>query len=66
MKRPSPNDLHTAAQWLDLHEGAEDAEVCKRVAKWLLGQSDATEFRIACRNAGVPVAKAKKALRANQ
>lgn len=60
---PSADDLHTAAQWLDVYEGAEDAESCKRVAAWLLKQADAAEFREACRAAGVPVSKARKAAR---
>lgn len=61
MKRPSPDDLHIAAQWLDVYEGAEDRDACMRVRAWLLAQSDAAEFREACRDAGVSVATARKA-----
>ena len=65
-KKPSADDLHTAAQWLDVYEGAsgaEDAEACQRVRAWLLQQADAADFREACREAGVPVAQARKAVR---
>lgn len=65
-KKPSADDLHTAAQWLDVYEGAEDAEACQRVRAWLLQQADAAEFRDACREAGVPVAQARKAARLAQ
>lgn len=61
MKKPSADDLHAAAQWLDVHEGAEDYGACQRVRAWLLSQADAAEFREACRAAGVPAAKARKA-----
>lgn len=33
-KTPSADDLFLAAQWLDVYEGAEDAEACRRVAAW--------------------------------
>ena len=65
-KKPSADDLYLAAQWLDVYEGAEDAEACKRVRAWLLQQADATEFREACREVGVPVALARKAVRRAQ
>lgn len=65
-KTPSADDLHTAAQWLDVYEGTEDAEACQRVRAWLLQQADAAEFREACREAGVPVAQARKAARLAQ
>lgn len=64
MKTPSADDMHTAAQWLDIQEGAEDAEACLRVRAWLLQQADAAELRAACREAGVPVAQARKAVKA--
>lgn len=63
IKTPSPDDLHTAAMWLDVYEGAEDAAACQRVSAWLFKQADAAEFRKACREAGVPVMIAKKAAR---
>lgn len=64
MKMPSVNDLFLAAQWLDVHEGAEDAQACQRVKTWLLAQADAKEFRDACREAGVAVSLAKKKTKA--
>ncbi|MGV0982349.1 MAG: hypothetical protein ACOYB0_08315 [Polynucleobacter sp.] len=63
-KTPSADDLHIAAQWLDIYEGAEDREACQRVRVWLLEQSDALEFRQACREAGVTVAQARRAIKA--
>ena len=64
MKQPSVDDLFLAAQWLDIYEGAEDAEACRRVAAWLLKQADAAEFRAACRAAGVKVSVARAAAKA--
>lgn len=61
--KPSSSDMWLAAQWLEVYEGAEDAEACKRVAEWLRKQSDAADFRKACKDAGVPVSKARAALR---
>lgn len=60
--RPSADDLWLAAQWLEVYEGAEDADACLRVSKWLRAQSDAAELRAECRKAGVPVAKARAVL----
>lgn len=65
-KKPSADDLHTAAQWLDVYEGAEDEEACQRVRAWLIQQADAAEFREACGEAGVSVAEARKAARLAQ
>lgn len=59
-KRPSADDLYLAAEWLEIYEGAEDAEACRRVAAWLRSQSDAAELRAACRAAGVSIAKLRK------
>lgn len=61
MAKPTPDEMHIAAQWLDINEGAEDAVACRRVREWLLQQAEAAEFRAACREAGVPVSHAKKA-----
>lgn len=63
MKRPSADDLYLAAQWLDVYEGAEDAEACKRVARWLEQQSDKAAFAVECRKAGVSVKLARRALK---
>jgi len=66
MKKPSADDLHTAAQWLDIADSAEDADACQRVHAWLLEQAEAAEFREACRKAGVSVIQARKAARQAQ
>lgn len=63
LKKPSPDDLHIAAQWLDIYEGAEDEKACQRVKAWLLAQADAMEFRQVCKEAGVAVKNARKALK---
>jgi hypothetical protein len=63
IRAPSPDDLYVAAAWLDVYEGAEDAEACQRVRTWLLQQADAKEFRQACRAAGVSVAEARAAVK---
>lgn len=52
--------MSLAAEWLEIYEGAEDAEACHRVAAWLKQQSDAADFRNACKSAGVSVAHAKR------
>lgn len=66
-KKPTVQDLHVAASWLDAYEGVqtndEDEQACQRVRKWLLAQADAAEFRQACREFGVSVAQARKGLR---
>ena len=64
-ERPSPNDMHLAAEWLDAYEGEDDAEACQRVRAWLIQQAEATELRQACRDAGVSVAEARRAIRLN-
>lgn len=60
---PSANDLHIAAQWLDIYEGAEDAEACHRVSKWLRSQSDAKELRDMAKEMNVPVSKVRAAVK---
>lgn len=62
VQTPSVDDLYIASQWLDVYEGAEDAEACHRVAAWLKAQADAKELRDTARAAGVPVAKARAAI----
>lgn len=62
VKTPSVDDMYIAAQWLDVYEGAEDAEACQRVAAWLKQQGDAKELRDACRGARVSVSWARKNL----
>ncbi|WP_273454434.1 hypothetical protein [Nevskia ramosa] len=60
MPTPSADDLYLAAQWLDVYEGAEDAQACQRVKAWLLKKADDAEFRKACRDAGVSVTTARR------
>ena len=62
--KPSVDDMYIASQWLDVYEGAEDAEACHRVAAWLKQQADAKELRKAARDAGVSTAKLRKAITA--
>lgn len=64
MKTPSADDLHIAAQWLDVYEGAEDRESCLRVREWLLKKADEVELRATCRDIGVSVAVARRAIKA--
>lgn len=64
MKTPTPDQLHIAAQWLDIYEGAEDATACQAVKSWLLEQAEAAELRKACREARVPVSRARAAIKA--
>ena len=61
-RRPSIDDLSLAADWFDVYEGAEDAEACQRVRAWLLRLIDDAQFRVACKQVGVPVAAARAAI----
>ncbi len=64
MRTPTPDQLRTAADWLEVNEGLEgEAERCKAVSVWLNAQADAQEMRAECRKAGVPVAKLRARLR---
>lgn len=63
MKAPSASDMRLAAEWLDVYEDG-DRDACERVRDWLRQQADAAEFRAACRDAGVPVTIARKAIAA--
>ena len=66
MKRPSADDMHTAAMWLDVYEGADDRDACLRVREWLLAQADAAELRAACKEAGVSVVAARRGIARQQ
>lgn len=59
---PSIDDMYIASRWLDVYEGAEDVEACRRVAEWLKAQAEKKELRDVAREAGVPVAKARAAI----
>lgn len=66
MKTPSIDDLHIAVQWLEIYEGAEDAEACRRVARWLLKKSADMELKEVCREAGVSVTQARRAIKRHE
>ncbi len=66
MKTPSADDLWLAANWLEVYEGAEDAEACLRVSKWLRAKADAAELRQTARAAGVRMAQVRAALKVKQ
>jgi hypothetical protein len=60
-RAPTPEQMESAAEWLDYNEGeGEELESCKVVAAWLRQQASAKDLRIAAKANGVSV----KALRA--
>lgn len=66
---PSAEAMECAAAWLECYEaddtgecGTEDRDWCHLVAKWLREKADQSDFRIACKQAGVSVKKARAAL----
>jgi len=64
MRPPTPDQMRTAASWLECNEGEDDEQAsCYAVAAWLIAKADDTEFVAACREAGVPVAKARAAIK---
>lgn len=65
-KKPSIEDLDLAVQWLEVYEGddAESLAAMQRVVAWMQGITEAEALRQACREAGVTVKQARKALRA--
>lgn len=64
---PSQDELRVAALWLEAYEAFNahdvDGRACQRVREWLLQQADAADLRKACREAGVTVAAARRAMR---
>lgn len=63
-KRPSINAMDTAAQWLDVNDGERgEGDECHAVAKWLREQIAAAELRAAAKQAGVPTAAVRRAMR---
>lgn len=65
MKRPDPDDMRLAAEWLDMYEPVgdpDDGSGCTRVRDWLLAQAQAAELRTACREVGIPVRLARERL----
>lgn len=66
MKTPSSDDLLIAAQWLDVYDGDDEDDACQRVRSWLIDQAENQDLRAACREAGVAVSQARKAMRASR
>lgn len=63
MRRPTPEDFDTAAEWLDVNEGEQgEAESCQLVAKWLHEQASSAEVRALAKEIGVSTAIARKAM----
>ncbi|WP_428383817.1 hypothetical protein [Nevskia ramosa] len=68
VKMPSADDLHIAAQWLDIYDGdgSADYAACHRVAAWLRQKSDDAELREAAAAAGVTMARVRAAMKARK
>jgi ornithine carbamoyltransferase len=72
-RKPSNEDLLTAAEWLDVNEGdSGEKEACHATAEWLRDLVEKLDRQAAetnavkkiAKEAGVPLAKAREALRA--
>lgn len=62
-KTPKPEDLRLAAAWLEVYEGSgDDGRSMDVVRNWLLEQADSAEFRATCKEVGVSVTAARKAI----
>ncbi len=69
--RVTPEDLLTAAEWLDQYEGGAEGPVnessCMRVAAWLRAEADRRTFLAAAREVsrktGAPMAHSKSMLK---
>jgi len=60
--KPKPDQMRVAALWLETNEGqGDEGTSCHVVAEWLIDKADNLDFIAACREAGVPVAKARAA-----
>lgn len=56
MKRPDPEDLKLAAEWLRANEGEDgESETCSRVATWLDNYAMDSQVRSAARKVGCTV-----------
>lgn len=64
-RRPSPDAMITAAEWLTAYEGddAESLADVKAVADWLREQASAAALRQAAREAGFRVPAVRAALK---
>jgi hypothetical protein len=59
--------LRRAAAWLDASIGTDGGETEKeldQVVEWLFAIADQNELRAMCREAGIPVADARRRLKA--
>lgn len=64
VKRPSSEDMETAAEWLDINEGElGEMESCRAVASWLRTQAIQQELRATAREHGVPAGALRTKLR---
>lgn len=67
MKTPSPDLLRRTAEWLDASIGTDGGEAEKdldSVVAWLFDLATQNELREMCREAGIPVAEARRRLKA--
>lgn len=63
MKRPTPEQIDVAVQWLIVNEGDEgEAEACGAVAKWLTEMSYEQMLREEARRGGITVASLRRRL----
>lgn len=61
MKRPSLDDMATAAEWLEANEGSDgEKEACSRVAVWLDAYAKESAEREGARMVGCTVAYFRK------
>lgn len=72
MPRMTTNDMHIAADWLDMYEDAPDgneAAGCRRVAAFLRAEADRRDrealVRAIAREKGMPAAAVRRALAQN-
>lgn len=63
---PTPDQMRSAAQWLQAYEGSNGDEenkiACELVADWLEQQASEKELKSICKQEGIPFTKVKKAL----
>lgn len=57
-KRPTPDAMRTAAEWLDCNEGAEAGQ-CRAVAAWLRAEAEAAEVRAIAKHYGTTAARVR-------
>lgn len=65
-RKPSPEDMCLAAEWLLEYEPAPDDEAgpaMRRVAEWLEAEAAAEELRQQAKAAGIPMAAVRRQMR---